>query len=118
MTVQRVAERMGFDHPTSDGIELAVVEAVTNSILHGYSNRPHGSVEVRVRVHSDRLVIEISDRGEPPPREMFDPARAVLPEGTAEGGRGAFLITSLMDDVESRSDGSGNTLRLTKRLRF
>ena len=116
IAVQRVAERMGFDRATSDGVELAVVEAVTNSILHGYSGRSGGSVEVRARVHSDRLEIEVCDRGAPRPAGMFDSARVALPEGTVEGGRGAFLITSLMDEVESRADESGNVLRLTKRL--
>ena len=50
-------------------LKLALTEACSNSVRHAYDNGD-GSVDIRYELHSDRLVIEVSDDG-----AGFDPAR-------------------------------------------
>ena len=94
-------------------LELAFVEAATNVVLHGYKREPHHEVRVRSMVSGAVVVLEIRDRG--------TPAGAGLPGGAApatdaEGGRGVFLIRSLVDAVAYTAGPDGNLLALRKRI--
>jgi serine/threonine-protein kinase RsbW len=53
-------------------LKLALTEAASNSVRHAYgATRDVGVVEISYELHSDRLVIEVTDEG-----EGFDPAAA------------------------------------------
>ena len=94
-------------------IEIATAEGLNNAILHGCKNRPEASVHVRWDWSDERLWIEITD----PSDFMPGPAAAVLPDDPlAESGRGAFLISTLMDRVEHRKTAEGHTLRMEKEV--
>ncbi|UIJ70431.1 ATP-binding protein [Aurantimonas sp. HBX-1] len=106
-----------------DAVELALVEAMTNVIKHGYAGRKDGRLEVGIALYSDRVVIEIKDNAPPiPPSHVqrapeavfaFDPADI---ENLPEGGMGLALIRMNMDEVQYIPHGDRNLLRMTKRL--
>ena len=96
---------------------LATDEACTNVILHGYEGMSPGSVILELEIGGNEASLHITDFGHP-----FEPRAAPPPDVHAAledrpiGGLGLFLIYSVMDSVDYRSDGSGNTLILTKKL--
>jgi anti-sigma regulatory factor (Ser/Thr protein kinase) len=97
-------------------VELAVSEAVTNSLRHAYGNAPDREIGLRVTVEPGRLVVEVTDTGLP-----LDPAHienATLPDAEdsrrESGGRGLFLIRQVMDEVRLTREGDRNVLTMIK----
>ncbi len=93
-----------LDDEAAAGVELALVEALTNSIRHGptESAQPIG---IFLEVTDAEVVIEIAD-GSPPMPTLFDGAGqqkleldSFDVEELAEGGRGLSLIVLSMDEV-------------------
>jgi serine/threonine-protein kinase RsbW len=92
-------------------LKLAVTEACTNSVRHGYGNG-EGAVEVVYELQPDRLVVEVADDG-----PGFDAAGdRPTDENLAEGGLGIAIIKAVSDEFEAgdRSDGRGSRLRFVK----
>ena len=93
-------------------MEVCVVEAVNNAIVHAYRHQAGCRVEAAITLHPDRISFEISDFGvairEFSPRILeFDPdVIATIPES----GMGLFIIQSIMDEVSYRSENGRNTL--------
>ncbi|MDD6283905.1 MAG: anti-sigma F factor [Firmicutes bacterium] len=100
-------------------IKTAVSEAVTNCIVHAYSERID-KIYISVAIFSDRTVrIKIRDTGCGIP----DISKAMEPLFTTAGGERAGLgfavMQSFTDKVQVRSHiGKGTTVTLTKRLSF
>lgn len=116
--VRGVCLLAGCGPQEADLLQLAVVEALNNAIEHAYRGRPGQLVEVRLSLDGGRLLVEVSDHGQP----MSDP-RPRPPEFDAqdlstlpEGGLGLFLIHQIMDQVQYRSRQGRNTLKMTKKL--
>ena len=99
---------------TLGDLKLAVTEACTNSVRHGYDEGGEGTVEIVYELQPDRLVVEVADDG-----PGFD-ASGDRPtdESLAEGGLGIAIIKAVSDEFESgqRSDGRGSRLRFAKFL--
>jgi serine/threonine-protein kinase RsbW len=96
-------------------LKLALTEACTNSVRHAYGDSG-GLVEIVYELHSDRLVVEVSDRGGgfEPPRER---GRTLDGEELSEGGLGIAIIDALADELEiAESEHGGSRLRFVKRL--
>ena len=97
--------------PFMQDIISATHEAAKNAVVHNPCS--NGPVDVVCEVRDDAVVVEVSDRGsgyEPSNR----PPKQPDPESLA--GRGMFLMYSLMDKVETRSDSCGTCVRMEKRL--
>ena len=96
-------------------LKLALTEAASNSVRHAYGQtRDVGVVEISYELHSDRLVIEVTDDG-----EGFDPAAAEAhPDELSEGGLGIAIIRAIADEVEIgvQPGGKGSRLRFAKAL--
>ena len=90
----------------------AVGEAYNNIVMHGYSGRTPGSVQVKIRNCPRCVQVEIRDTG-----ASFDPTQVPLPDLTAlpESGLGIFLIRAMVDEV-SYVPGSPNMLTMVKYL--
>jgi serine/threonine-protein kinase RsbW len=93
-------------------MEICVVEAVNNAIVHAYKRENGFRVDTSVTLHHDRIAFEISDFGKPiedfAPRTLeFDPE---VIGSIPENGMGLFIIETLMDEVNYRSEGGRNTL--------
>jgi serine/threonine-protein kinase RsbW len=104
-------------HPLSEealgDVKLAVTEACTNSVRHGYSEG-EGTVEIVYELQPDRLVVEVADDG-----PGFDPSGdRPTEENLAEGGLGIAIIRAVSDEFEAgdREKGQGSRLRFVKLL--
>jgi len=99
-------------------LKLAVDEACTNIIQHGYKGMNPGSIILSFRLEPERILVQITDFG-----HIFEPAEASQPDVEAAledrelGGLGLFLIYQTMDNVDYHCSEEGNTLSFTKFLR-
>jgi serine/threonine-protein kinase RsbW len=94
-------------------LKLAVTEACTNSVRHGY-NDGEGTVEVVYELLPDRLAVEVADDG-----PGFDASGdRPVGEGLSEGGLGIAIIQAVSDEFEAgkQADGTGSRLRFVKFL--
>jgi serine/threonine-protein kinase RsbW len=96
-----------FGFPSLDtmmNLPLAVDEALTNAIVHGNQRDPNKRVEIEGQVDDAMLRLKITDEGRGFRREEaanpLDPERLL-----ATGGRGLFLIESVMDEVRWTQEG-------------
>jgi anti-sigma regulatory factor (Ser/Thr protein kinase) len=95
-------------------ILLAVDEAVSNIVNHGYP-AAGGPITLRIWRQARAIHIELVDRG-----IAFDPATAAAPKLSgplaqrAIGGLGLYLMRQVMDDVRYEHGTRGNVLQLIK----
>jgi serine/threonine-protein kinase RsbW len=98
---------MEFGFPSLDylmNLPLAVDEALTNAIVHGNERDPNKRVEVEGMVDDASLRLKITDEGRGFRRQ--DTANPLDPDRLlATGGRGLFLIESVMDEVKWSQEG-------------
>ena len=104
----------GSDDDAGD-LVLAVNEAVTNVLLHGYDGQP-GPVTICVEVVDNDLRVILSDNAPP-----FDPTRVPPPdiflplEDLPLGGLGVHMMRQLTDELLYRPLADGNELVFVKR---
>lgn len=114
--VAAAAAAAGLDSSAAAHCQLAVDEACTNIIEHGYGGEGRGDIRLTCDPSPGELVITIQDTARP-----FDPATIPPPNLTAPldevrvGGLGLFFMRQVMDAVEFRYVGGGNLLTLVKR---
>lgn len=122
--VNRLCQAASLSDKEASDIELCVVEAVTNSIIHCYRGEPGHEVRVALTFTGEEVVVEIWDNG--CPLEAGKLERAYLPCPPAGGrdisaiperGRGLAIIKEIMDGVAYRTTRAGNCLTLRKRVR-
>ncbi len=116
--VNRAAGHFGLDEKTTFDLQLAIDEACTNVIIHGYEGQ-EGDIELSLGHQKDEIVIVIKDRAPP-----FDPEAVPLPpldarlEDRPLGGLGLYLMRQVMDEVQfDFDDERGNELTMIKRLK-
>jgi len=112
--VEECARTAGFAAQDVHNITVAVGEAVGNVMKHSYKGAVDRSFTLVCRSDPDTFEVQIRDEGEP-----FDLARMKPrpPDELRVGGRGVFLMRTLMDEIDySRSDGA-NIIRMRKNLR-
>lgn len=116
-TLDRVAaalRRLGAPAKAVQEVELAVDEAVTNIILHGYEGTG-GEIALSCKRTEEGAVVEIRDAG-----SAFDPTAAPAPDlesGADErpiGGLGIHLMRRMTDAVLYERRQDENVLRLVK----
>jgi anti-sigma regulatory factor (Ser/Thr protein kinase) len=114
--VEKSAVALGADPDVVPGIVLAVDEAATNTIVHGYGGRG-GEITVSLRCRGDALVVDVTDRAPPfDPTTMPAPDVALPLEERPIGGMGIFLMRKVVDEVSYRRLPNGsNKLVMVKR---
>jgi serine phosphatase RsbU (regulator of sigma subunit)/anti-sigma regulatory factor (Ser/Thr protein kinase) len=102
--------------PVDDSAEvlLAVGEAAANATRYG--RRPQGRSEIRVRCAIDEGELEVAVADDGPGFDVDAAAGNGPPDPFASGGRGLFLMRSLMESAEIRSSPEGTTVLLRRRL--
>ena len=110
--------RHNVPNDTVFALKLAVDEACTNIIEHGYKGIDPGSIILSFRIESERILVSITDFG-----HVFEPSDAPKPnleaalEDRPLGGMGLYLIYRTMDNIDYQSSEDGNTLTFTKDLK-
>lgn len=109
------ARRRCADENALYNLVLAVDEAVTNIIVHGYRGQS-GLIHILLEEGPDRLVVTLRDEAPP-----FDPTQVPTPdlnqplEKRKPGGLGVYLARRLTDQmVYRRLPEGGNELKLIK----
>ena len=105
----------GVRAPVLDGWLLAFTEAVANAIRHGAGETAGASIEVTWHHEPDAIALCVTDPGEGPATDGLHTAS--LPEETAEGGRGGFILRRFADDLETMQGTRGFALTIRKRHR-
>ena len=99
-------------------IKTSVSEAVTNSIIHGYSNS-EGIVKIKAKLYEDEIEIEVSDNGAG--IENVEEAREPLytTKGNLErSGMGFTIMENFMDELSVESIvGLGTKIVMTKKIK-
>lgn len=94
-------------------IKLALHELGINAIEHGNKMDPDKTVSILCHIYDDRLEFEINDEGEG--FELSNVPDPTDEEGIGrDRGRGLFLVSKLVDNIEYTNRGS--TVRLTRFL--
>jgi serine/threonine-protein kinase RsbW len=99
-------------------VQLAVDEACTNIITHGYASLDPGSIILDLNIDPDKIIVSLTDFG-----HSFEPSSAPMPDVNAPleerelGGFGLFLIQQSTDDMNYQVTEDGNKMILTKYLR-
>lgn len=116
--VSAIGDCLGFSESERANLELCVVEAVSNSIRHAYRGEAGHLVRVHIRGDEDGIDIRVLDEGLPVPEENRIPREPEVDpddlDSIPQGGRGTFLMHSLMDTVTYGLEGASNLLRMTK----
>jgi serine/threonine-protein kinase RsbW/stage II sporulation protein AB (anti-sigma F factor) len=103
--VAALAARAGAPAPVLDGVRLAVSEAVSNAIMHGYRGRPGGRVTVVAEAGERHLTVLVGDDG-----------CGLAPRSDSPGvGLGLPLMAEVADSVSMTPgrDGRGTLVRMT-----
>ncbi|KJS82726.1 MAG: ATPase [Peptococcaceae bacterium BICA1-8] len=97
-------------------VKVAVSEAVSNAIIHGYQNEPSGMVNIKAKIIAGQLEIVIEDSG----IGIEDIEKAMTPTFSTHPDRmglGFVFMKSFMDNVEVLSEiGKGTKVILQKKL--
>jgi anti-sigma regulatory factor (Ser/Thr protein kinase) len=111
--VGEVSAICGLSEASSQGVTLAIDEALANIIRHAYKNRHDQEMELDCQVNADRIVFRLVDQGEPPDPDRIcgEPLNDV-----SLSGRGTHLMKAIMDEMCYEQVGGKNELRLVKNL--
>ncbi|MEN9935056.1 MAG: hypothetical protein RLZZ387_1635 [Chloroflexota bacterium] len=108
----------GLDDHAAWQVQLAVDEAATNVIQHGYLPESDGVIDLAWRVDGPNFVVTLHDFGrrfnpdDVPPPDLDSPL-----EERQAGGLGIYLMSRLMDSVRYEfDDHRGNLLTMTKHI--
>jgi serine/threonine-protein kinase RsbW len=114
--VTHYANQAGLTEAEVYAVQLAVDEAATNIIEHGYGQECPNRIDVTCEILENGLKVMIYDDAEP-----FDPASVPEPEINVSleeikpRGLGIFFMRKMMDDVKyEASSVLGNTLTMIK----
>lgn len=115
--VTQAARQAGLDERAIYAVQMAVDEACTNIIQHGYGEEGRGQIRLICEAQNEGLQVIIYDQG-----RSFDPDQVPKLDTEAPletrgvGGMGLFFVYTLMDRVEFNfGTPAGNQLILFKR---
>jgi serine/threonine-protein kinase RsbW len=113
--MEAVCQVAGLEEGVTNAVVMATDEATNNVMRHAHRENPAATLQIQCFFTAEQVEIRLLDEGNPFNLEAvphLDPAELRV------GGRGVFLMRTLMDElsVEPRPEG-GNTLRMVKRCR-
>ncbi|MDU4962132.1 MAG: anti-sigma F factor [Sporomusaceae bacterium] len=104
-----------FTLPEVEEIKVAISEAVSNAVIHGYSNG-EGQIELIMELYDTHLEYTVTDWG----KGIADVEQARQPAWSTEPermGLGFVFMESFMDEIEVTSAiGKGTTVRMVKKF--
>jgi len=120
--VRKMMKEFCKDLPFSEeemiNIELALNEGVSNAINHGSSNNKKMHVDIEFMTRGKFFIIVVKDYG----GKEFNPEyfeRITLKKDWGRGGRGVYLIKTIMDEVSYLfSNGNFTALYMSKKIKI
>lgn len=116
--VESVCTRLALGDEDAQAVRLAVEEACSNVVDHGYASTAPGPLGLRFRLTApDMLEAWVDDQAPP-----FHPDQAPAPDLLSDsddrpiGGLGWFFIRQVMTEVDYTSTAQGNRLTLRRKL--
>jgi serine/threonine-protein kinase RsbW len=118
--VTHFANEAGLNESEVYAVQLAVDEASTNIMEHGYGRECPNRIDVSCEILEDGLKVVIYDDAEPfNPEAVPDPEINVSLEEIKPRGLGIFFMRKMMDEVHYESSPNmGNTLTMIKHHAF
>jgi serine/threonine-protein kinase RsbW len=123
LAVNKISSHIGLNELESYRLELCVVEAVNNAIIHAYDKEAGNKVEVVFNIYPDRLVLDVYDTGKPMQGNLleqkdissleFEPGDL---DSIPEGGRGIAIMKEIMDSMDYKTEDGKNCLTMTKKI--
>ena len=114
--IETACRRAGVERSAAFDLKLAVDEACSNILEHGYAGQKPGPIRISFDAASERVVVTIADQG-----RAFDPKNVAAPDLDSDwehrqiGGLGWHLIRRSVDSVSYESGTElGNRLTLMK----
>jgi serine/threonine-protein kinase RsbW len=116
--VAEEARQAGFDERAIYHCQLAVDEACTNIVEHGYElNGADKVIDITCRAEPQRFTIVIVDTSPAfNPLAQNDPNPGAALEDRGTGGWGIYFIKKLMDEVSYINEGQHNRLVMIKNV--
>ena len=115
LALDRALRVHGFSEEEILDSQLAVEEAITNVIVHGYEQIT-GKIVITFRITHRLAEVQIEDFAPPfNPLSIPDPDISVDIEDRKIGGLGVFLIRQVMDDIVYRYENGNNILVMVKK---
>lgn len=99
-------DQRDVDESDSEDLVLATIEAVTNSIEHGYRRDPRNQTVVELADEEGTVRVTVRDRG------RWNGRRP-----KADRGRGLRIIETVMDDARVTSNRHGTTIHMERQVR-
>jgi len=116
VTVATFASQLEFTLNDLEEIKVAVSEAVANAIIHGYDNKPEGTVGLTMTIKDATLEIKVEDRG----KGIADTKKAMQSSYSTDPermGLGFVFMQSFMDTLHVESSpGQGTVVIMTKTI--
>lgn len=95
-------------------VNLVLTESMTNAILHAPAeNEDNRQIHINIAIINGNLHIKVYDQGKGFNLEHLPPPDF---KGLKEGGRGIFIIQSIMDSVSCHKEGEGHVIEMIKYL--
>src|SRR5690606_20380541 len=116
VTVAAFASELDYDVSVLEEIKVAVSEAVTNAIVHGYQKDPQGIVTLTASLYDSNLEIVVEDRGKGIDNldQALEPGEGTDPERM---GLGFVFMRTFMDELEVTSEPDlGTKVIMRKKL--
>jgi serine/threonine-protein kinase RsbW len=116
--IAQAAQEAGLDSKEVYAVKLAVDEACTNIIEHGYGGEGIGKIECSYSFDAEALTIKLRDWGGAfDPKDVPDPDFNVPLEKLQPRGAGLYFMRKLMDKVQFSFDKKeGNQLIMVKKI--
>lgn len=117
MLIASLGAQLDLSLNDTEEIKVAVSEAVSNAIIHGYKNNPDRIVQLTVIIEDNRLAIRVRDDGcgIPDVEQAMQPAYSTDPERM---GLGFVFMQSFMDELNVESSvNQGTTVTMIKYLK-
>lgn len=113
VTAAAFASQLDLTLNDIEEIKVAVSEAITNAVVHGYGDK-EGEIEFTLSLDGDRLEFVVTDHG----KGIADVEQARQPSFSTDPermGLGFVFMESFMDELSVESAvGKGTTVRMTK----
>ena len=116
--IKTLARDLKLDNEQTYLVELAVIEAINNVIMHAYESQTGNPVTVEIIIEEDEIIFQIFDNGKSMQRSdvqelRFDPSdKSSYPEQ----GMGLTIMKKSMDKIEYRVMKNKNQLTMIKKL--